>query len=174
MSAVVAEFPAPREYVAEMRALLDSEANGDPAPVVAERVVGRLRTTDPDLLAGWLDVQAVSLVRDAVGYIDRSGRARARATSARSVFADDAERGDVSGWLSTRYVLDDGRRPTLAEMTAGDLRFVAGQYDAEAKAAKTEAAFMRSIAKRVGSGVVADVFTEEQIDALRRSLVPSG
>lgn len=163
-----------RDYLAEMRDVLDSEAQGDPAPVVAERVVVKLRATDPDLLSGWLDLQAVSFVRDAVGYIDRSGRARARATSQRSVFAEDAERGDVSGWLTTRYVLEDGRRPTLGDMTAENLRFVARTYDDDARAARMEAAFMRALAKRVGSGVVADHFTEDQVEALRRSLAPGG
>ncbi len=162
--------PIRRDYLADMRAVLESEATGDPAPLVAERVVEKLRATDPDLLSGWLDMQVVAFVRDAISYTDRSARAHARIVSQRSVFAADAAAGDVSRWLSTRYVVEDGRRPTLAEMTAADLRFVAGRYDDDAKAARTEAAFMRALAKRVGSGVVGDHFTEDQIADMRRSL----
>lgn len=163
-------IPFSRDFLGEMRAVLDSEATGDPAPLVAERVVAKLRAVDPDLLAGWLDVQAVAIVRDAIGYIGRSTRTRNRAVGARSVFAEDAERGDVTRWLSTPYVLADGRRPTLAEMTADDLRFVASEYDARAKANRFEAVFMRALAKKVGAGTVADHFTEEQIVALRAGL----
>ena len=159
-----------RDYLADMRAVLDSEATGDPAPLVADRVVLKLRATDPDLLAGWLDAQAVAFIRDAIGYADRSTRARNRVVAARSVFADDADRGDVTRWLSTRYVVEDGRRPTLGEMTAADLRFVARSYDDDAKAARMEAAFMRALAKKVGAGRVSDHFSEDQIAALRSGL----
>lgn len=164
-----------RDYAAEMRAVIDSEtAGGDPAPLVAARIVEKLDAVDPDLLGGWLHLGAVGFIRDTIGYVHRSGRAHARATGSRSVFAEDAAAGDVSSWLSTRYVVEDGRRPTLAEMTAADLRYVAGQYDQDAREAKTEAAFMRALAKRVGAGRVSDHFTDEQITALRDSLRPSG
>lgn len=166
-------IPLRRNYAAEMRELLDAESTGEPAPVIAERVVHRLLRQDRDLLDGWLHSQAVNLLRDAIGTIDRSGRAHARAMSRRSVFADDAAGGDVQGWLTARYVLVDGSRPTLAEMTADDLRYVAAQYDCDAKAARMEAAFMRAVAKKVGGDTVADHFSEQQIAELRRSLTPA-
>lgn len=173
MSAQPVDLPVQRDYVAEMREAMEQAANGDPAPIVAARLVAKLRATDRDLLDGWLDLQAVSIVRDALAYIDRADRAHARATTARSVFAAAAAEGDVTGWLATRHRLDDGRRPTLAEMTADDLRYVAGTYDSQAKANRMEAVFMRALAKRVGKGTVADHFTEQQIADLRRSLLPT-
>lgn len=52
-----------RDYAAEMRVLIDSEGDSlDPAPIVAERIVEKLRADDPELLAGWLDAGAVQFV----------------------------------------------------------------------------------------------------------------
>ena len=161
-----------RDYAAEMRAVIDAEFHdGDAAPVVAARIVDKLRATDADLLNGWLAANAVSFVRDAIAYGERSARAHNRAVARRGVFADAATGGDVTSFLSTRYVVDgDGHRMALAAMGGPQLRFVAAEYDADAKAARFEAAFMRALAKKVGGGTVADHFTEQQITDLRRSL----
>ena len=80
-----------RDYAAEMHAIMLAEmANGEPLPDVAERIVEKLRQSDPDLLAGWLDLNARIILREAMGEISRTTRARAR-TSSRGVFADMAE-----------------------------------------------------------------------------------
>lgn len=161
-----------RDYVADLRAVIDAEFHdGDAAPVVAQRIVDKLRATDPDLLTGWLNANAVAFVRDAIAHSERSTRAHNRAVARRGVFSEGAAAGDVTAFLSTRYVVDGkGHRMALASMKSEHLRYVAAEYDADAKAARFEAAFMRALAKRVGTGTVSDHFTEQQITDLRRSL----
>jgi hypothetical protein len=73
-----------RQYVAEMRALIDAEtASGDySSPLVAEHIVNKLRVTDPALLQGWLDAQAVQFVRHMINLRDCSARTHARTAAA--------------------------------------------------------------------------------------------
>jgi hypothetical protein len=162
-----------RDYAAELRAVIDSEyQDGDAAPIVAARIVDKLRATDPDLLSGWLDAHAMSLLCEEIGRLDRSQRSHARAVASRGAFSQAIRDGDVAGFLETRYVVDEAKtRLPLSKMTGEHLRYVASGYLATANAARLEAAFFRALAKKVGSGVVADHFTEERIHSLRRSIV---
>jgi hypothetical protein len=161
-----------RDYAAEMRVLIDTEFQaGDSAASVAERIVDKLRATDPTLLAGWLDFQAVQLLREAIGSIDRSTRSHARAQAARGAFGAAADAGDVRPFLSVKYVVDDAdTRMPLGEMRREHLVFVAVGYEATAHSALFEAAFFRAVAKKVGSRSVGEVFTSEQIERFRSSL----
>ena len=143
-----------RDYVGEMRVLIDAEMlPGVSAPSAAVTIVEKLRANDPDLLAGWLDVGAVGFVREAIGAVTRSTRSHLRQVGARSAFADAAEAGDVSGWLAVPYVVDDrySRKP-LGDLVKAELLYVAKEYDADARAARLEAAFFRALAKHVGAG----------------------
>lgn len=167
-----------RDYIAEMRALIDKEAAGEyVSGLVAAEVVGKLRANDPDLLAGWLDIQAVSLLHQAINNRDRSRRTAARIAAPRSVFASAAaahEGGDpapLRGLLDTHYVVnpEDLRKP-LASMTANDLRYVAGRYHERAEDALMEEAFFMALSKKVGKGTVGEHFTEEQVWEMRKSL----
>jgi len=160
-----------RDYLAEMRKLLDDESEtGDPAPLIGARLADRLRREDPELLAFWLDLNAASIIRDAVSEITRSARAHARAVGARAAFARSVETGDVTEWLHTRYTLADGRRPVMADLTADDLTYVATTYTSRARENLFEAAFCKALAAKVGRRTVGEVFTEEKIVALRRGL----
>jgi hypothetical protein len=176
-----------RDYATEMHDLLESEDQGDPAPLVAARVVAKLRVTDPGLLAGWLDVQAVNLIAEAVRRLGQVGRSRARRDAPRSAFREfedevksyrrdpdgggDAGERPAPSWLATRWTVEGGRRPTLGEMTAPDLLFVAGQHTKTANEAKFEAAFAKALASKIGDDTVSDHFTDEQITNLRSSLI---
>jgi len=170
---VSAEPMEKRAYLAEMRAIIDAEMHdSDSAPAVAARIVTKLRATDPDLLAGWLDLGAAGWLCEAIGHIDRSARSRARAVAGRSAFAEGAAVGDVTGFLTIRYVIDDEQtRKPLAHLGRDELLYVAKSYDAAAKTSQMEAAFFRALAKQVGTGTVADHFTEQQITDMRRSIV---
>jgi hypothetical protein len=169
-----------RDYITDMRAILDSEAaGGDPRPLVAERIVEKLRATDPDLLTGWLDLNATQIVCGAIADIDRSVRSHARTANSRSAFAGAAERhladpdgGHLGMWLGVTYTLADGHRPRLAEMSAADVLYVAEQYEVTSSKALMEAAFMRAVAKRVPKGkTVGDVFTDTKLASLRGTVV---
>lgn len=161
-----------RDFVAEMRGFVDEEAESpDPAAVVAARVVAKLRADDPGLLRGWLDLGAVGFVRDMVAHLDRSTRARVRANAGRSQFADAVGADDVTGFLDVRYVVDEaGTRMRLALMGRAALVYVASAYEADARAVRMEAAFIRALAKKVGAGTVGDVFSEEEVLLLRQSI----
>jgi hypothetical protein len=169
----------PRDFVSEMRKIIDAETSAGPAystPVVARRITAALRAEDPDLLFGWLNSQAESLILDAINYRDRSARAYARRTSDRRRFADAVAAytgGDTEAmaqWLAVPFTVDGGTRKRLADMEAADLLFAAGGYTARARENAMTAAFLRALAGRVGAGAVRDHYTNEQLSTLWRSL----
>jgi len=167
-----------RDYVAEMRAVIDQEATGEyVAAVVAREIVEKLQANDPALLAGWLEQTAVTLVHQAINERDRSRRTHARTAGPRSVFrqaAEKAERGEtaeLTGLLATHYVVDASMmRKQLALMNASDLTFVSARYRERSEDAAMESAFFAALAKKVGTGTVAEHFTSEQLDEMRKSL----
>lgn len=167
-----------RDYAAEMRTLIDAETSGGPyvSPQVAEHIVNKLRATDPDLLNGWLQAQAVNFVRHAINLRDCSTRSHARATSGRSAFAAAAELHEagaadaMSGWLDVVHPLEDGTRKRIADMTAVDLLAVADDYDARARENGLHAAFLKAIAKKVRKGKVSDHFDDAKLAQLWRSI----
>lgn len=166
-----------RNYAAEMRALIDAETSGGPyvSATVAEHIVDKLRATDPDLLDGWLNAQAVQFLRHAINLRDCSVRSHARQTAGRSVFrdaAEAAEAGDpeaLTSFLGTVYVVEDGSRVRLAEMRKPELLFVADDYERRETENALQKLFLRALARKVGRGRVADHFTEEQVAAMWQS-----
>jgi hypothetical protein len=155
-----------------MRSLIDSETSGEdfiPA-LVAHRIVEKLSVADPGLLNGWLYAQAEQLLSDAISARVRSARAKTRMRSKSAAFAKAALAGDVSGFLVLRYVVADGTRRKLADLTADDLMYVADEYGYRAEANAMEAAFFRALAKRVPNGTVGEHLDETQLLQLRRSL----
>lgn len=170
-----------RDYLAEMRAIIAAEtASGDyVSALVAQHIVDKLRATDAELLDGWLHANAVGFVRHAINLRDCATRTSARHNAKRSAFSGDAERfadGDrtaMSGWLGVVHVVADGTRKKLADLTAADLDHVATDYEHRASENAMTAALLRSIGKRVGKKTVGEVFTDEQISRLWRSLSPT-
>lgn len=167
-----------RNYAAEMRQLIDEETEAAPyvSAVVAQNIVEKLQANDPDLLHGWLDAQAVSLLRHAINLRDASRRTHARLTASRSVFADaaiEAEQGNkepLTKFLHTVYVVEDGSRVQLGQMREPQLLYVADSYRRRAKDAMMQQAFLRAIARKVGDDKVSDHFDEEQLAALWRTI----
>lgn len=167
-----------RNYAGEMRQVIDAETSAGPytSATVAEHIVEKLRATDPDLLHGWLEAQAVQFIRLAINARDCSQRSHARAMSGRSVFreaADAAEAGDVEAlgsWLNTVHVVEDGSRVRLSEMRKPELLFVAENYARRAAESLLQEAFLRAVAKKVGSRKVSDVFDEDKLTALWQSI----
>lgn len=167
-----------RDYVAEMRAVIDAETAGGnyASPVVAEHIVRKLSATDPDLLDGWLHAQAVQFVRHAINLRDCSTRSHVRTASRRSAFGEAAklheagEQDAMTDWLNVPQVLEDGTRKPLAELTAAELAFVADDYQRRADENGMHAAFLRALAKKVGKRTVGAVFTEQKLTALWQSI----
>lgn len=166
-----------RDFVTEMRAVIDAEATGTYVPtVIASHIAEKLRQTDPELLTGWLDAQAEQILRHAINLRDCSQRTAARHSRPRSVFAEDAaaaEAGEparLAGWLGTRFTVEDGSRKPLAELGHDELLFVADAYESRARENKLTAAFTKAIARKVKSGVVGDHFTDEALTTMWDSL----
>lgn len=167
-----------RNYASEMRQVIDQETATGPyvSAAVAEHIVEKLRATDPDLLTGWLDQQAVQFLRHAINLRDCSVRTHARMTAGRSVFRDAAlasEAGDtgaLGAFLRTVYVIEDGSRVRLSEMTKPDLLYVAEDYGRRAAENLLQEAFLRAVAKKVGARKVSDVFDEDKLNSLWRSI----
>jgi hypothetical protein len=150
------------------------------AAAIALNVVERLRTEDPELLTKFLDQHAVHVVHRRVVDLEGAKRLRAKASAEQakaSVFQNAISRheagvvGALTPWLDTVYVVTtENLRRRLADMDKEDLEFAAGQYSNRARANELQAAFLRALAKRVGAGTVADVFEEEQLSRIWRSL----
>lgn len=167
-----------RDYAAEMRALIDKEATGTYAsPLVARDIVEKLRANDPELLQGWLDDQAVNFVRHAINLRDSGTRTHNRVTASRSVFrkaAEAAEAGDDeelrTHFLNEVYVIGNGMRAPLRDMAADDLVFAADSFAKRAKDNVMREAFLRALARKVRNRRVGDVFDEEKLASLWRSI----
>lgn len=167
-----------RNYAVEMRAIIDAETavGSYVSATVAEHIAEKLRATDPELLAGWLDAQAVNFIRHAINLRDCSQRTHARHMAGRSVFkaaTDAAEAGDAEPlgvWLQTVYVVEDGSRMRLSEMRSPELLFVADDYGRRAADAQLQEAFLRALAKKVGRRKVSDVYDETKLATLWQSI----
>lgn len=182
-----------RDYVAEMRDYIALRAVGSySTPTLAQDIVAELQVNDAKLLRGWLDMQAVALIRDAINGRNRSARAynrtiAGRDPTTRSVFRgaiEAAEGGDGAAaaalndelelrqtdFLSERYLVEDGRNKALGDMTRADLNYAADSYHELAKGNLLQEAFLRAVAKKVGTKKVSDVFSEETISRMWLSL----
>jgi hypothetical protein len=167
-----------RDFAAEMRAVIDAETSHGPyvSRQAAADIVEKLKANDLELLNGWLHAQAEMLIWQAINDRDRSVRSASRSALSRSAFAraseanDAGDSGPLTHFLDAPYVVENGSRVRLADLTKADLLYVADRYDDRAKANAFEAAFMRAVAKKVRTGTVRDHFTEEALLKLRRSL----
>jgi hypothetical protein len=166
--------PDTRDYAAEMRAVIDAAtADGPYVPgIVAAEIAEKLRATDPGLLDGWLRAQAHQFIREAIGARDRSARSWARHAAPRAEFAAATaahEAGDphpLRSYLNLPFPVADGSHRPLATLTRADLLYVEGDYRRRADDNAFYATLMATMAKKVGSGTVADHYTEEQLAAM--------
>lgn len=165
-----------RDFVGEVRALIDAETAGDAAYYVgstAERIVAKLHATDPELLEGWLHAQAEAVMREAINRRNASVRNHARTWGARSVFAEDAKSGDpdkMIGWLDAPYTVGDGSKKALHAMTKEDVLFVSEGYGKRAASNKLRQEFLLAIANKMRAGTVADNFDNAALDRLWHNL----
>lgn len=145
--------------------------------IAAAGLVADLRSSDPELLAVWLDAHAEAFLREAIGTVIRSRRARSRNKASAGVFARAArvfeQTGDrnVLSPFEQRYVVDgaDTQR-RVRDMTRTDCLFVAERYEITANRGAMLAAFHSAVARRVGDKTVGQVYTEAEYDRLYRSI----
>lgn len=190
-----------RDYAADMRAQINAVIDQPGTfnlPVVARELAEKLRATDPDLLHGWLDLQAEHRLYDAIREIGRIQRRIARVNSnrsksilspgskkptepeKRSMFrnaAQKAKAGDATelqefrnGWLSTRFTIGN-QQWLLADMTGTQVITVANDYRDKAQPLLMQEAFLRAVAKKTGpDNLVRDKFTDDKLAELWCSL----
>lgn len=186
MSTVARKTPTevePRNAAKEMDAVIEKAridaGHSYNSRELARTVVANLRRHDPALLQAWLEVQAETLLWRIINLQDASNRGHDRIAASRSVFrraADAAAEGDtgpVTAWLSQRYVVEGGGRVKLAEMTKPDLEYVATGYESRIRQNQMQAAFMKALARKVRNRTVGDVFSEDEISQLWRSITAS-
>ena len=164
MSAQPEEY---RDYVREMRDFLaKNPPKGDViASDHAEKLVKRLQQRDPDLLSGWLMVNAVALLSADI----RRTWVNERRTKARTEMAKAMQRGDSGAMKraaqtvfdTERFVVDNKNTwRILGDMTKKDHTFVAAKYDERSQEAHVRAAFHRALARRLtGNQKTSDVIT---------------
>lgn len=172
-----------RDYAGEMRAMIDELTSQGPyiPAIVAGDIVEKLRQTDPELLTGWLYLQAISIVRRAINDRDHSARMHARSLASQKRFAlavqefeDNNSSVALTKFLDTVYRVDDkGTRKRLAEMTADDLLYAANDYQDRAKQNAMQEAFLRALLDNFTIGTndqVGEKFSEENIARLWNSI----
>jgi hypothetical protein len=177
-----------RDYIAEMEARIKAATAGSDwvAAIVAEKLRAEILENDPELLDGWLHAMAVPLLRRVIGLrvhhenraAKRGARARAFASAAAGLEDADANGREPAaaallGMFSEIHVVDEGQnRKRAADMTGAEHLFVAeNTYQRSANTALMLAAFHCAVAKKVGKKRTADVFSEEQYEALYISIV---
>lgn len=171
------EIDPNRDYVGEMRRRVDELAEGKYyPPLVAHKIVNDLRTEDPDLLSGWLLLQAETMVRQSINDRDRSLRSSARLRP-QSVFAEDVQHAERTGdtsrlerWLHAPFSLSTGARVALGDMSHDELVDVGQRYQTRANTDAMTASFLTALARAVGDGKVRDKFSEQDLATLWNSL----
>lgn len=169
---------APRNYAQEMRELIDKMATGEYAPpLLAAQLVNRLRAEDPELLAGWLDDQAVQFLRHAINLRDAAIRTHNRRVQSRSVFSgavaayQGGDRYALVGFQEEHYSVASGAKKPFGQMTHEDLLYAAEAYKQRKDQNALQEAFLRAVAERVGTDqVVSDVFDEQQLKQMWHSI----
>lgn len=164
-----------------IRAIVDEElerAGGTyVAGLIAQKVVGRLREQDPELLNKFLDLQAVPIITRMVGDISRATKTHARHNSNREQFARALERHEagqtraLSSWLDTVYVVTtDEQRKRLRDMDKQDLEYAINDYTDRARVNAAQAAFLKALAKKIGAKTVGQVYTDQELSRMWNSL----
>jgi hypothetical protein len=169
-----------RDYLSDMNDAVEAaipDGADYVAPLVAADLIERLRSEDPDLLHGWLNLKAAVFLADVIARRSNSKRQTARAAAPRRAFAEATRTFEtthdpaVLSPFAFEYVIDAANtRRTVARMTAADCRFVAERYEDTARSARMQASFHRAVAKKVGTRTVGDVFSEDQYLLMYRSL----
>jgi hypothetical protein len=157
-----------------MAAEIESATSGGPyvPRVVADEIVDKLRVTDPDLLAGWLDSQAAQFVWQSINNRDRSVRSRTRHQAKRQAFAVAAGKAEAGDFTELRKFMDmpipvaDGTTRKLGILRKDDLAFAADRYGRLAHDNQMMEAFLRALAKKVGAGTVEERYSEEQLQKM--------
>jgi hypothetical protein len=166
-----------------MRALIDEAMGNGPynRRQLAGEIVDKLRVNDPELLFGWLDLQAATLLYETIRSISRSQRSYTTRNHHRRLFGEAADefeaeqRGETTGknsrakiqdFLAVRYVRPDGKEERFGKLTGPDVHCLADGYERREKENAFWKVLMRVIAKKIGDDAVEDHYDNEQLTVM--------
>lgn len=168
-----------RDYLSDMAKLITDnipEGVDFKAVDIATNIYSKIEATDPELLEGWLRVQAVSILSTQI-TARRSYLARTAIRQEPSKFqqaAEAFENGDtepLSVFLQTVAVNSDNIVRPLGNITKTDALWISESHAKRAKAAAFESEFYAAVAKKIPDGqTLSDVMSETEFLLLRESL----
>lgn len=166
--------------VDKVRAMIDDaigEGDGYIPAGLAHELVLKLRNENPQLLAEWLDLHADQLMRETVLQIAHTKKTRVVRRANRSVFRTAVERAEagepelLEGWLSQRFIANADRvQKRLKDMVKEEVEFACETHDSLARGNAMKAAFLRQIARKIGSKTVGEVYDNDTLNTLWRSM----
>lgn len=170
-----------RDYIAEMNNIVQlaiATKKTYTSSSLATEIIRKLRRSDPELLRGWLELQAEEILREHISRQGRSQRAHNRRVSGRAEFgkavgkyAETANSEVLTSWLDCSYTVDENNtKMTLADMTATELDYAAGFHQKLADTNAFEAKFLAALARKVGTSKVGSLYTEQQLVEMRSGL----
>ena len=165
-----------RDFARDLDKIIDDLIGGQPwtATVVADQLIKQLRATDPELLAGWLDTYAHTLIARHITGRANLERRHAHRDAAQARVRGDFHSGDperLTPYTSWHVVNDELMRKRASEMTGREHGYVASQYRTSSRRTAMLARFHEAVAKKCGAdGVTSDFFTEQQYIEMLQSL----
>jgi hypothetical protein len=177
-------MPKPRDYAGEMDAVLTQFTSPEESYVlrdVAAKVMAWCEENDPDLLEGWLKLQAQDMIFHTLSRIEQSTRHKSERGTKHAVFAAalaSAANGDYApakeqlSILDARYAVGPkSDRKKYRSMTKTEVLAVAGNYGRMEKHSKLRRMFHEMVAEHLVEGeVVGDKFTATQLYNIQREL----
>lgn len=174
----------PRDYVREMDDLFAKIIDDRPSYVlrdVATEARQWCQDNDPDLLTGWLGMQAEDLLWQTLNRRESSQRARSSLANRHAVFQaalDSAASPDKTvaqeylSMLDTRFACNAEReRKKYGQMTKDEVRFVAGTYGKLEHRSRLKRMFHEAVANGLGAGeVVGDKFDPARLLEIQQQL----
>lgn len=167
-----------RDYAAEMRALMDAERTGPNyvKAIARDNIIEKLRETDQELWYGWLDLMGPQILWEALDQIDRHERAATkkkaspRARAARAAKALQAGNPEPAREFLDMPISYKGTTVPLGKMRGTDCLLAKPTYDKLARGNRLMGALLAACAKKAGSRLIEEVYTEEQLAAMWHSL----
>ena len=174
----------PRDYVREMDALFAKIIDDRPSYVlrdVAAEARQWCQDNDPDLLLGWLGMQAEDLLWQSLTRREAGQRARASTANKHAVFQaaldsasgpDKAAARDYLSMLDTRFACNiNQERKKYGQMTKEEVMFVASTYARLENRSRLKRLFHEAVAGGLGEGeIVGDKFDPGCLLAIQQEL----
>lgn len=161
------------EFNLKMAARMDAVVSGQPdleIYEVVEALYEELQQSDPELLHGWLQANALQFLSETIRQRFHSDRSRHR-NARRKAFGDAADSGTLADYFEQRFVVNEKNTwRRLGDMTGADHRYVAGQHECTAKRAALLAKFHLAVARKVGTRRTEEVFSAEKLAKLEQSI----